>query len=469
MRHCVQKIAPRPGLLHAVQATVMLAMIGGSAFAASAPSLEEVLREVQMLKKKVQAQAEEIAQLKKQSQRPSVRLSEVDARKGGELDAVIEKKVDRAIDSHLRKHRAARLSLNPAISRLALKGDLRLRYESRRRDLDAPGAGQERRSRFRTRFRLGLTWKNRDESWEIGAGLATGGSDGRSTNDTWNESSAFETGDIRLDYAYAKHSLPKGLSLTLGQQKNPFVTSYILWDGDLRPTGATLGWHGDSGFLTLGGYDVLWGPGLTGKSDSADVLMGAFQAGMCYETRSGWRFLAALGGWYFNHDFREADPTETKAFKHSPGLYGMPGAYKVCLGDLYLSLSAHPGKHASIEFYGHGVKNFGADGTRSQQLGNIDPGANDQAWLLGIRTRYKRIKVDLSYAHIEADAVFGPMKDSDFGEGAGLEDTNLEGWKLGLSYRFTRNFNLGLTAICASQIEGKRDANLLQLDANYRF
>jgi hypothetical protein len=29
------------------------------------------------------------------------------------------------------------------------------------------------------------------------------------------------------------------LSFIVGQQKNPFETSWLLWDGDVRPTGFT--------------------------------------------------------------------------------------------------------------------------------------------------------------------------------------------------------------------------------------
>lgn len=58
------------------------------------------------------------------------------------------------------------------------------------------------RDRYRVRARLGLITKI-NEQWEAGIGLASGGSDPRSTNDTLDN--AFSTGDWRMDYAYAKY------------------------------------------------------------------------------------------------------------------------------------------------------------------------------------------------------------------------------------------------------------------------
>ena len=123
------------------------------------------------------------------------------------------------------------VSLGNGSSNLAFKGDLRVRYEQRDR-ADNPN-GVERFRRFRHRFRLGMTWKS-DQNWTLAAGLATGGNGGTSTNDTWNDDSKgagseWETGDIRLDYAYATHKWGS-TSLSIGQQKNPYTNAGILFD-----------------------------------------------------------------------------------------------------------------------------------------------------------------------------------------------------------------------------------------------
>ncbi|MFP3927588.1 MAG: putative porin [Desulfobacteraceae bacterium] len=145
---------------------------------------------------------------------------------------------------------------NKVIDNLTLKGDLRLRYERRDRNRPAGEEEDDARDRFRTRFRLGGIWQNDAENWEAGAGLATGSDGPTSTNATWSKNKHFETGDIRLDYAYAKHEFNDSFRITLGQHKNPYQTTWALWDGDVRPAGLTAQYEKGGLFLTAGGYDI---------------------------------------------------------------------------------------------------------------------------------------------------------------------------------------------------------------------
>ncbi|NOY81629.1 MAG: hypothetical protein GXP31_11595 [Kiritimatiellaeota bacterium] len=435
-----------------VWSLVMAALAVPTAFCQDA-TLEAVLQQLQELQQKIQTQHEQIRLLQRKLQSAGITRQDV--------ERVVEDKLGKVAGNRIRLG-------NGNIDSLKLKGDLRVRYERRTRDKTV--ATKENRDRMRTRFRLGFVWTNSTEDWEIGAGLATGGDDGRSTNDTWNEKKLFETGDIRLDYAYAKHKWDN-LAITLGQQKNPFVTSYILWDSDLRPTGFTAQVHADIVFATLGYYSVLWGANLQGNADDYSVEMFAGQIGVKYETEDGIGFLAAAGTYLFTDSFREAATAAgggTDPYKHSSGLYSVDSSYGVQLGDVYTQVTGKIGM-VGVKAYGHAVKNFGADGANSQQGGTIDPSDNDLAWLLGFAFKYDRIKLGYSYARIEADGVFGPMKDSDFGETAGLSDTNLEGHKLGLSYAVTPHFSLGLTAMFVQEIEGNKEAQLYQFDAKYKF
>ncbi|NOY82938.1 MAG: hypothetical protein GXP31_18220 [Kiritimatiellaeota bacterium] len=415
--------------------------------------LGKVLSQLREMRAQLAKQDAQIRQLK-------AKLQELENDRQQVVEQVVEDKLKKVGTSPLRLG-------NGNIDSLKLQGDLRVRYERRSKDTGAVANKKENRDRMRSRFRLGFVWTNSTEDWEIGAGLATGGDDGRSTNDTWNEKKLFETGDIRLDYAYAKHKWDN-LAITLGQQKNPFVTSYILWDSDLRPTGLTAQLRADNVFATLGYYNVLWGANLKGNADDYSVEMFAGQIGVKYETEDGIGFLAAAGTYLFTDSFREATAGGTDPYKYSSGLYNVDSSYDVQLGDVYAQVTGKVGS-ANVKAYGHAVKNFGADGAKSQQGGTIDPSDNDLAWLLGFALKYDRIKLGYSYARIEADSVFGPMKDSDFGETAGLVDTNLEGHKLGLSYAVTPHFSLGLTTMLVQEIEGDKDAKLYQFDAVYKF
>jgi outer membrane murein-binding lipoprotein Lpp len=392
-----------------------------------------------------------------------------------------------------------KLVLGKGIDGVKLTGDLRVRYETRDQDYGNYAASaddsSEDRARFRTRFRIGLLWSNPTEEWEAGAGLATGGDDGRSTNDTWGETNTFETGDIRLDYAYAKHrwmlceGLPMGL--TLGQQKIPYVTTYMLWDSDLRPTGVTLqlgdpfGKEYSGPFATLGAYDMLWGPNLNGTNNDQDVFLFAGQVGYAYKSDPV-DALVALGLYHVTpSSLYDAIKGKSSAsydpFKYSPGLYAMGAEeeWGADVVDLYLEATKAVAGF-EIKPYLHGAMNLSADGSVSQQYlkAGEEPEDNDLAGLVGVDVRRGKWKVSYNYARIGADAVFGPLKDSDFGETAGLMDTDVQGHKIGLSYSPVKNLEIGLATYLLDRINGgseetgKKEADsttCMQLDAVYKF
>ena len=123
-------------------------------------------------------------------------------------------------------------SLPQWVRKMKFKGDLRLRYQWNRKK----GARQRHRGRYR--FRLGVQTKVID-NLKIGFGLATGGSDPRSTNQTMTGS--FQTPDIRLDYAYAEYEASPWLTVYGGKFHRKSVLwqpSDLLWDGDINPEGA---------------------------------------------------------------------------------------------------------------------------------------------------------------------------------------------------------------------------------------
>jgi hypothetical protein len=389
-----------------------------------------------------------------------------------------------------------KLTLGNNIDGLRITGDLRARYEMRDQDLHNPKTASkeedssEDRGRFRTRFRLGFVWNNKTEQWEIGAGLASGGDDGRSSNDTWGETNMFESGDLRLDYAYAKHNwvLPNEmpLSITVGQMTNPFVTTFVNWDDDLRPTGvaAQLGSSKEGLFATVGAFNALWGPNLQKTNNDTDVNLYAGQVGYAH-VGEAFKAMAAVGLRHLNMSALD-DAIKTSSydpFKTSAGLYNVTDDYKGTYGDLYGEISTD-WQSVNWKAFGQIAKNFGADGSVSQQLIASDerPEDNDLAWLLGAEAKYKNLRLGYAFARIEADSVFGPLKDSDFGETAGLVDTDVQGHKLYASYNLTKNFSLGLTGYMLKRIKGGSDefagsskndeadsTTCLQVDAVYKF
>jgi hypothetical protein len=321
-----------------------------------------------------------------------------------------------------------------------------------RRDRDNPEDDYTALNRWRTRFRLGGVWKNKTENWEVGAGLATGGSDGRSTNDTWGEESVFETGDIRLDYAYAKHKI-EDFTLTAGQQVNPFETSWLFWDGDLRPTGFTAQYANKMGlFATIGGYGLRFYA--TPGQDTA--MLGAGQVG--YKSKFGdVKVLAALGYQHFDGVFSNREAPNPN--------------YDFHIGDFYTKVSVPLGI-VELSPYGQIWCNFGADGDAGQgQLkGNLDPGDENIGWVLGLdATINKMVKLGYAYAVVAADSIYGPLTDSDFGNG--LSDTDVKGHRISAFVDVTKNISTGVSALFyeAAERKNQREVDLYQFDVNYKF
>lgn len=365
------------------------------------------------------------------------------------LTHYIKNEIDRALEAK----GSNLLTLGSHIENLEIKGDLRVRYEFRDDE-----SGNDR-DRFRQRFRLGFKWKT-NEGWEIGAGLATGeannadgASGATSTNDTFSANSPFETGGLFLDYAYAKHKWENGTSVTLGQHKNPFISSSLLWDSDVRFVGATANFTDkDSGFFaTAGAYVVQSFTSDTGANDDANLL--AAQVGI--ETGG---LTAALAYYHFD----TASSTD---------VLGVDKQNDVNLLSGYLG---YAGKTDSFKYkvWGEYSVNLGADGNTSQATGN--PDSEDIAWALGGEIGVDKWKFKYMYGYFESDSAFGPLTDADFATAVtGTRNSNnAEGHKLGLGYKVTKNFEVAATYINTERIEGgsgQGDGELFQLDFKYKF
>ena len=356
------------------------------------------------------------------------------------------------------------LVANEFIDQLKLKGDLRVRYEIMDTDYKEGKQGSSISSldRWRTRFRLGGVWENKGENWQVGAGLASGSDDPTSTNDTWSEVKPFETGDIRLDYAYAKHKW-NDFSFTLGQHENPYKSSWVFWDGDVRLAGLTAQYGAKEGvFATLGGY----GAKLVNKDNTATLVAGQVgyagkAAGAKYTLAAGYHTYSKSLINEGNADFKLDKVDEDK--------------YELNIGDLYGDVS-FPVGDVKLKLYGQIWQNFGADGNigQSQDVSAslIKPGDADLGWVFGADAKYRAFKLGYAYSVVEADSLFGYLSDSDFG--GGLSTTNKKGHRVQLGYDITKNWGTGLTWLSFERDEdfasAKQDqVDIYQFDVSYKF
>lgn len=337
----------------------------------------------------------------------------------------------------------AKVNVNDFIERMDIKGDLRVRYDYQ--NMDEP-TDNDPKDRLRLRFRMGFAWHNPAENWKIAAGLATGGASGNTTNATFSDDEIFETGDIRLDYAYARHTL-KNFTFIAGQHKNIFHSSMALWDPDVRPAGFAARLDLKPVFVNAGYFQVRY-------VDADIAEMNALQIGV--DTGN---FLGALAV-YDVHDTDEilADVT------------GLDDDYEYRIVDFYTGCHFNLGPvsvspHAQI-FY-----NFGADGDAGEGAlgGDLDPEDENLGWLVGVKTKMDRYSFGIEYTEIGADACVQDIKDSDFG--SGLDSTDVKGVKVGVGYKVTKHCEFKTTGFFYESLEREIHQNVdrYQIDLKYKF
>jgi len=123
------------------------------------------------------------------------------------------------------------------------QGDFRYRYETFNIE------GKPNRDRNRIRARAALI-ADVTPTIEVGLGLASGGEDPVSSNQTLGGGGSSK--DLRVDLAYFDWSGMKGTHVVGGKFKNYLVDSgknALLWDSDWRPEGIGFSWANDIFFV----------------------------------------------------------------------------------------------------------------------------------------------------------------------------------------------------------------------------
>ncbi|MFO7559845.1 MAG: putative porin [Desulfobacterales bacterium] len=338
---------------------------------------------------------------------------------------------------------SADVNASDFIAGVDLKGDLRVRYDWQ----DDDDGKDSAKDRLRARFRLGFVWHNPDESWKVAAGLATGDLDGATTNATYSETEVFETGDIRLDYAYAEHNINK-FTLTAGQHINKFHSTMALWDPDVRPAGFTAQVNLDPAFITAGYFQV-------GYVDRAIASMAAIQAGVNVKN-----LLMAAAYYDVNHvkEFLEVDI--------------MDPDYKYQIVDFYTKYDLKLDK-ATISPHAQVFYNVGAKGNAGQSVlgGTLDPEDENLGWLVGVKAKVDKFGFGVEYGQVGADAAVQDIKDSDWG--SSLKSTDIKGWKAGAGYSITKNCGVSVTGYYTEPLEREnyavKDVKRAQVDLSYKF
>ncbi len=343
--------------------------------------------------------------------------------------------------------------------RLKLKGDFRLRHQWQEE------TGRDQRSRERIRFRLGATVEVSD-CWKVGFGLATGGDDPRSTNQTLE--AAFSTPDLRLDYAYALFSPAKEVSIWGGKysgiKKALWRPTDLLWDSELRPEGVGANVSKKAGTVDLFGNLALFI--LDEVKAGEEPLMFVVQPGIKVHLSDNIYLKAGLA-YYPTRNVKgivlehSAHTNTLMPFTTEPGdtidvlayeYNSYESSFEIGLNNLLGGAIEH------VSVFGSFVSNPGADSLNTGYAAGIKIGyakvSKSRQWQLKYIKRY-----------LERDAWLDIFPDSDAYGGR----TDIKGEEVILEVGIARNTALSLDYYHMERIMGKGDEDLLQLDLLLRF
>ena len=437
------------------------------------------------------------------------------------------------------------------VSRLEWSGDVRVRNESRFRandnsdlvadyqewndteyDISVPNVfppllntRQDRENLLRVRARFGLE-ADLGKQWRTGLRLATGSSDSP-VSTTQTLGGGLSKKDIWLDRAWISWH-PGIWTFTAGRAKNPFVSTDILYSGELGFDGVSAGWNdvsvGEHGafFGTLGAFPLGYisddfPSDEQNKKASEDKWLFGAQLGIDWRFQEDQRFLAALAYYDFdNIQGQRSSPCPLYAGYQScrsdwsapafmqkgnsvfllrdivlepgneadtamPQLVGLASEFQLL--DINLRWRTPLFNDYELSLAGNYIHNLAYDEDemfeRSDGLilnnfdtnGELESGAD--AWMVHAAfgddldlARAGNWQVFFGYKYIEPDALPDAFNDSSFHLGG----TNAKGYFLGGSYAFTPDLSARGRWLSAEEVYGQPLAiDVLQLELNARF
>ncbi len=320
---------------------------------------------------------------------------------------------------------------------IRMAGDMRLRYQRNEQD------GETDRGRGRFRYRLGITAEPAPRL-EVGAGLASGSSDPRSTNQTFDDN--FSSKPINLDYAYVQYQLNEHVKAISGKFKPGdylYRSTDLMWDTDINPEGASVNLTGDNrlgtGFVNTGIWVLQ-----ENAARSNDPYMFFAQAGE--KLRSGDSF-ATLAATYYS--FRDINALADYGSTGSNTDYRFRDIYDVS------------GEWGVDNLLGRGIK----ASIVGQLTYNDDTATSkDTGFAVGLKASRDAWSFKYLYADLEANAVPDILPDSDRFDGF----TAIDGHEFEVNYALAKNVTLGLDYYDVDNKVGVNQ-NVLQLDVLVAF
>jgi hypothetical protein len=431
---------------------ICIAAILSSPVAYAAVSDEEV----EALREQIRILSERLDQLEQASQStPANQLvvsDEVEAlvaqKVDEKVDEKIEAKVGEQFEGEIKDQVDERMAAVAWAERIRWQGDFRYRYEN----IDIENVDDRNRQRIRARANL---IADITDTVEVGLGLATGGSDPVSTNQTLGGGGS--TKDLRLDLAYFDWNGIRDTHIMGGKIKNKLYrpgNNGLLWDGDWRPEGLGGIWDNGTFFVT--------GLGTWVESDSK-TLNQEFSYGIQggFSTRIGDAVKISGGLGYFSFDTagnRSFFGDDDDFFGNSFDPHSLTYLYDYHEIEGYLEVQFNINEFP-VRLFADYVQNQAVDDDNTgyavgMKLGAASaPRSWDFSWV---------------YQRLEADAALGLLTDSDFGGGG----TNAKGSIFQGTYAIAKNWNAKATYFdnkIGLRSDNPLDFKRLQLDINFKY
>ena len=432
----------------------LVALVGFAIITGSPAAFAVTDAEFQQLKEQFQAVSDRLAKIEAQNAEVQAENAAIQA----ELDAA-QSVNDVSLEARVNTLETSTKKMSWA-ERIKLKGDFRFRYQnddvSGRLATTAPyTANDTTRNRERIRARVAVIGKVSD-SVEMGFGLATGGDDPVSSNQTLGGGGSSKA--VQLDLAYVDWNFAEGAQFSLGKFTNQFFRpgkNGLVWDSDWRPEGFDLNYKTSAFYFNgLGtwlegdsnsdlGTKFTWGVqgGFTPEVGIAKFNLGASYFNIkseglsCYDAPSNDKGGNGEGRGCFGNTAVESGTTNLV-----PGKTGAVYAMNYAPAELY----------ATVDFDTDLPFGFFADYIQNLDAKPVPSGPSqgkklDTAYALGVYLGksggFNDWVVKLSYQDKDADAVLGLLTDSDFGGGG----TDSKGWVGAVQYGLAKQSYIQLT------------------------
>ena len=372
------------------------------------------------------------------------------------------------------------------VTSLRIGGDFRGRYEMFHSD--EPTFVD--RHRFRYRVRPGIVATLRD-NFEVGFRLTSSEEQGSFGGDPISGNSTFQNNAskkfVYIDQAYGKWTAIDNevwsAAFTVGKMENPFVFSDMVFDGDYTPEGFAQ----QLGFKVNEAHRLNFNFGQFALDEISTSSRDPFMLGAQARLESKWNErIATSFGIGALAITSEQNLSETAAGSAVPnvnsgntredGVLANNFNPYVVDGTVTYSLESFPGYKGAFPI------RFGAE-----YMNNPAADEQNEGYALGVMfgKSGKKGLWDLSYRwkHLEADAWYEEVVDSDFGglraptatSRAGyVSGTNVEGHIVKASYSPFDSWTVGITYFLAEVITGlpagfDESVGRLQLDAVWKF